>query len=99
AAEVIAWCGARLVGLIADGGGCQTQAVHLGAHFVTIDKKADSFRPAPKFARPNRSCLADSMICAHVERSVCGSYNKLVTMTHNFTIQRKHRCVGYMRFF
>ena len=42
------------------------RAAHSSAHFVTIDKRADSFRPAQKFVQPNRSCSADSMICAHV---------------------------------
>jgi len=37
-------------------------AAHLSARFVTIDKRADSFRPAPKFVLRNPSCLADSMI-------------------------------------
>ena len=29
------------------------------------------------------------MICARVERSVCSNYNKMVTMTRNFTTLRK----------
>ena len=39
-------------------------AAHSSARFVTIDKRAGSFRPVPKFARPNRLCSAGSMICA-----------------------------------
>ena len=29
------------------------------------------------------------MICAHVERSACSNYNKMVTMTRNFATLRK----------
>src|SRR6266576_1731317 len=43
------------------------------ARFVTIDRRADSFRPAPKFVRPNQSCLAVSMIFAHAERNACSN--------------------------
>jgi len=49
------------------------------------DRQKSGLVPAcAKVCRPNRSCLADWMICARVERSACSSCNKVVTMTRNF---------------
>src|SRR5919106_472105 len=45
------------------------------------------------------SCPAGAMICARVERSACSNYNRLVTMTRNFTIRRKHPCAGFTHSF
>jgi formate dehydrogenase iron-sulfur subunit len=36
---------------------------------------------------------------AYMERTACGNYNKAVTTTHNFTIQRKHLYAAFTRFF
>src|SRR6266702_2704077 len=71
------------------------QVAHSSAHFVTIDKRADSSRPAQKYVPPNRLSLADWMIFARVERNGCSNYNKAVTVTRNFTIRRKHPSVAF----
>ncbi len=61
----------------------------LSAHFVTIDKRADSFPRVQKFVQPNRSYLAVSMIFARAERRAFNNYNKMVTTMRNFTIRPK----------
>ena len=58
----------RSVSSIVDPSRCLMPAALSSAHFVTIDKRADSFRPARRSVLPNRSYSADSMICAHARR-------------------------------
>ena len=66
-----------------------TRGALSNARFVTIDKRAGSFQPAPKFVQLNQSCSADWTIFARAERRAFSNYRKTVTTTRNFTIQPK----------
>ena len=72
------------------------RAARLSARFVTIDRRADSFPRAPKFARPNQLSSVDWMIFARVEQNAHAEaieeyYTENATMQENQSVPRRGR--------
>ena len=79
---------------------CPMPAAHSNAPFVTTGKRADSCRPARRFARPNRSSSAGSTIFARAAAErVQDACKRAVTTTRNSTIRGKPRSRGIHAFF